>query len=51
MGAIDIVVSLYTDVETAENSLGIDPGFLDKIRFPQKLRKGIPVYSPARVGA
>ena len=43
MGAIDIVVNLYTEREAGENSLGIDPEFLDKIRFPEELRRGIPV--------
>src|SRR6185503_16679830 len=43
MGAIDIVVNLYTAREAGENSLGIDPEFLDKIRFPEELRRGIPV--------
>ena len=43
MGAIDIVVNLYTAREAGENSLGIDPEFLDKIRFPEELRRGVPV--------
>ena len=43
MSAIDIVVNLYTEREAGENSLGIDPEFLDKIRFPEELRRGIPV--------
>jgi predicted TIM-barrel fold metal-dependent hydrolase len=43
MGAIDIVVNLFTEREARENSLGIDPEFLDKIRFPAELRGGVPV--------
>jgi predicted TIM-barrel fold metal-dependent hydrolase len=43
MGAIDIVVNLFTEREARENGLGIDPEFLDKIRFPAELRGGVPV--------
>jgi hypothetical protein len=43
MSAIDIFVDLHTEVEATENSLGIDPEFLDKIRFPQEMRRGVPV--------
>jgi hypothetical protein len=43
MGAIDIVVNLFTEREARENSLGIDSEFLDKIRFPEELRGGVPI--------
>lgn len=43
MRAIDIVVNLYTEREAGENSLGIDAQFLEQIRFPEELRRGVPV--------
>jgi predicted TIM-barrel fold metal-dependent hydrolase len=43
MGAVDIVVNLYTEREAAENSLGIDANFLGQIRFPEELRRGVSV--------
>jgi predicted TIM-barrel fold metal-dependent hydrolase len=48
MRAIDIVVNLYTEREASENSLGIDAEFLDKIRFPEELRKGVSLDSYIR---
>ena len=43
MRAIDIVVNLYTEREAGENSLGIDDQFLEQIRFPPDLRRGVPL--------
>ncbi len=43
MGAIDIVCNLFTEREIDEGRTGIGPEFLDQIRFPPELRRGVSV--------
>ena len=40
-GAIDIVVAPHTPREVAENQVGVDETFMDKVRMPEALRRGI----------
>ncbi len=43
MGAIDIVCNLFTEREVNEGRTGIDEHFLEKVRFPAALRKGVSI--------
>lgn len=43
MGAIDIVCNLFTEREVNEGRTGIDEHFLEKVRFPAELRKGVSI--------
>lgn len=43
MGAIDIVCNLFTPREVSEGRTGVDQDFLEKIRFPDELRKGVTI--------
>ncbi|NNL85736.1 MAG: amidohydrolase [Myxococcales bacterium] len=43
MGAIDIVCNLFTEREIREGRTGLDPEFLDQIRFPKELRNGVSI--------
>ncbi len=40
-GAIDIVVAPHTPREVAENQVGVDEHFMDKVRMPAEMRRGI----------
>lgn len=40
-GAIDIVVAPHTPREIAENQVGVDETFMDKVRMPEEMRRGI----------
>jgi predicted TIM-barrel fold metal-dependent hydrolase len=42
-GAIDIVVAPHTPREVAENQVGVDDHFMDKVRMPEEIRRGIPM--------
>lgn len=41
MGAIDIVCNLFTETEIRNGQTGLDDYFLEQIRMPEKLRKGV----------
>ncbi len=41
MKAIDIVCNLFTPREVREGRTGIDDAFLDQVRFPDELRRGV----------
>ena len=43
MGAIDIVCNLFTPREVSEGRTGVDEHFLEKIRFPDQMRKGVTI--------
>lgn len=43
MSAIDIVCNLFTETEVREGRTGIDDHFLDQVRFPTELRKGLSI--------
>jgi predicted TIM-barrel fold metal-dependent hydrolase len=40
-GAIDIVVAPHTPREIAGNQVGVDEHFMDKVRMPEDMRRGI----------
>ena len=41
--AIDIVCNLFTEQEVREGRTGIDEHFLDQVRFPAELRRGVSI--------
>ncbi len=43
MRAIDTVCNLFTEREVRESRTGLDPEFLDQIRFPEALRAGVSI--------
>ncbi len=42
-GAIDIVCNLFTPQEVQQGQTGVDEYFLDQVRFPARLRPGVPL--------
>ncbi len=42
-GAIDIVCNLFTPQEVQQGQTGVDEYFLDQVRFPVRLRPGVPL--------
>lgn len=42
-GSIDIVVNPFTPVEVANDQVGVDEHFYNKVRVPPKMRKGVPM--------
>ncbi|MGE0684399.1 MAG: amidohydrolase family protein [Candidatus Binatia bacterium] len=42
-GAIDIVCNLFTEEEVRLGRTGVDEHFLDQVRFPQELRRGVSI--------
>ena len=42
-GAIDIVCNPFTPLEVAENQVGVDEHFYDKVRVPEQARTGVPL--------
>jgi uncharacterized protein len=42
-GIIDIVCNLFTEEEVRLGRTGVDEHFLDQVRFPQELRRGVSV--------
>ena len=42
-GAIDIVVAPHTPREVAEDQVGVDEHFMDKVRMPENMRRGVPM--------
>ncbi len=43
MGAIDIVCNLYTEQEVKNGQTGLDEEFLEQIRMPAELRRGVSI--------
>ncbi len=43
MGAIDIVCNLFTEQEIRLGQVGIDAAFMDQIRFPEEIRRGVSI--------
>lgn len=41
VGAIDIVVNPHTPLEVAQNQIGVDVHFMDKVRMPDEIRRGV----------
>lgn len=42
-GAIDVVCNLFTEQEVRLKQTGVDETFLDQVRFPQELRRGVSI--------
>ncbi len=42
-GVIDIVVAPFTPLEVANGEVGVDRAFMDKVRMPDDLRRGVPL--------
>ena len=40
-GAVDIVVAPFTPLEVANGQIGVDEAFMDKVRMPAELRRGV----------
>ena len=43
LGTIDIVCNLFTEEEVRLGRTGVDEHFLDQVRFPQELRRGVSI--------
>ena len=43
LGVIDCVVAPHTPQEVAEGQVGVDEHFMDKVRMPDDMRRGIPM--------
>jgi predicted TIM-barrel fold metal-dependent hydrolase len=43
LGVIDCVVAPHTPLEVAEGQVGVDEHFMDKVRMPDDMRRGIPM--------
>ena len=43
LGVIDCVVAPHTPQEVAEGQVGVDEHFMDKVRLPDDMRRGIPM--------
>ena len=41
IGVIDCVVAPHTPLEVAEGQVGVDEHFMDKVRMPEDMRRGI----------
>jgi uncharacterized protein len=41
IGSIDIVCNLFTEQEVRLGQIGIDETFMDQIRFPEEIRRGV----------
>ena len=42
-GAIDIVCNLFTEVEVLEGRTGFDSNFMEQVRMPEEMRKGVSI--------